>query len=109
MNRAVRIVCRSEAAPGFLLAGFNVEEARTAAEGAARIVALARDPAIGLLLVDTACWAAVLEPDRRALLRKPLPLIVPFPGPSWAKGAPAAETHLAELLRRALGYRVRLR
>jgi vacuolar-type H+-ATPase subunit F/Vma7 len=109
MKRSVRIVCRSQLAPGFALAGLQIDEAPTAAAGAARIAALAKDPAVGLLLVDEACWAALPESERRALVRKPLPLIVPFPGPAWAPGPPAAEAHLAEILRQALGYRVRLR
>lgn len=109
MKRSVRIVCRSELAPGFALAGLQIDEARTAAEGAARIAALAQDPGVGLLLADEACWAALPESERRALVRKPLPLIVPFPGPAWAPAAAAPEAHLAEILRQALGYRVRLR
>ncbi|HUJ29553.1 MAG TPA: hypothetical protein VLW85_26210 [Myxococcales bacterium] len=109
MKRSVRIVCRSEEAPGFALSGQPVDEERTVADGAARIAVLARDPAVGLLLVDEACWLALPESERRALLRKPLPLIVPFPGPAWAPASAAAEAHLAEILRQALGYRVRLR
>lgn len=109
MKRGVRIVCRSELAPGFALAGLHVDEARSAAEGATRIAALADDPAVGLVLADEACWGELPESERRALVRKPLPLIVLFPGPGWAPGAPAAEAHLAEILRQALGYRVRLR
>jgi hypothetical protein len=34
--------------------------------------------------------------------------VVPFPGPAWEKLAPAEE-RVIELLRRAIGYRVRLR
>ncbi len=109
MKRTVRIVCRSELAPGFALAGLKVDDARSAPEGAARIAALARDPAVGLVLADAVCWASLPESERRALVRRPLPLIVPFPGPSWAEGAPPAEAHLSEILREALGYRVRLR
>lgn len=109
MKRSVRLVCRSELAPGFGLAGARVDEVRDAAEGAARIAALAQDPAVGLILADEACWAAVPEPERRAFLRKPLPLVVAIPGPSWTPLARAADTRLMEVLRQALGYRVRLR
>ncbi len=109
MKRAVRIVCRSELAPGFALSGLPIDEARTPADGAARIAAVARDPEVGLLLADEACWTALPESERSALLRRALPLIVPFPGPAWAPAAAAAGAHLAEILRQALGYRVRLR
>jgi vacuolar-type H+-ATPase subunit F/Vma7 len=109
MKRSVRIVCRSELAPGFGLASARVDPVSDPAEGTARIAAVAADPAVGVLLVDDACWAAVPDAERRALLRKPSPLIVVFPGPGWAPAAPAADAHLVEILRQALGYRVRLR
>lgn len=109
MKRSVRIVCRTEAAPGFALSGLPVDEVRTTADGAARISALARDATVGLLLADESCWAALAESERRALLRNPVPLIIPFPGPAWVPSAVLAEAHLAEILRQALGYRVRLR
>lgn len=109
MKRPVRIVCRSGPAAGFALAGLGIDEVRTPSEGAARIAALAQDPSIGLLLAEEDCWLALPESQRRALVRKALPLIVPFPGPSWDRAAPAADAHLVEILRQALGYRVRLR
>ena len=109
MKRSVRIVCRSELAPGFTLAGVRADEVRDAAEGAARIAALAADPGVGLVLADEECWAALPDPERRAVLRKPLPLVVVFPGPDWRPGPTAADARLVEILRQALGYRVRLR
>jgi hypothetical protein len=36
-------------------------------------------------------------------------MIVPFPPPSWAAPEEEAEAYLVEILRRAIGYRVRLR
>jgi hypothetical protein len=33
---------------------------------------------------------------------------VPFPGPAWGPPREGAEAYIAELLRRAIGYRVRL-
>ena len=42
------------------------------------------------------------------LLNVVMPVVVPFPGPDRS-ARPSAETDLVELLRRAIGYRVRLR
>jgi hypothetical protein len=38
-----------------------------------------------------------------------LPVVVPFPAPSLQRPPGEAEAYVAELLRRAVGYRVRLR
>jgi hypothetical protein len=35
-------------------------------------------------------------------------MVVPFPAPLWAPPAPGPEAFIAELLRQAIGYRVRL-
>jgi hypothetical protein len=41
--------------------------------------------------------------------RSPLPMVIPFPAAAWAPGREAAEAYLVEILRQAIGYRVRLR
>ena len=46
--------------------------------------------------------------ERRALARRPLPMVVPFPIPRRALAAPAPDAFIAELLRQAIGYRVRI-
>jgi hypothetical protein len=35
-------------------------------------------------------------------------MVIPFPMPTWAAVSETPETYIAELLRRAIGYRVRL-
>ena len=42
------------------------------------------------------------------LSRRPSPIIVPFPSPSWRERERAPESLVLELLQRAIGYRVRL-
>ncbi len=49
------------------------------------------------------------EEARRDLARRPLPMVVPFPGPSWVSTGVESDQYIVELLRRAIGYRVRLR
>jgi vacuolar-type H+-ATPase subunit F/Vma7 len=109
MTRAVRIVCQPAAALGFVLAGLPVVEVASAAEGAARALGFAADPDVGVILLEEACYAALSEAQRRALERRPLPMIVPVPGPERRAVAEAPEEYLAEILRQAVGYRVRLR
>jgi iron(III) transport system ATP-binding protein len=83
-------------------------------------VALARAlaPRPALLLLDeplSALDARVRQSLRheirelqRRLSARPVPLVVPVPAPSWAEHA-AADQVIVELLRRAIGYQVRLR
>jgi vacuolar-type H+-ATPase subunit F/Vma7 len=104
----VRVLCRPAIAAGFRLAGLEPDEAPDSGAGARRLLALLDDASAAVLLVEEDFYAALPEPDRRSLARRPLPLVVPFPTPSWAPPAEGPEAFIAELLRQAIGYRVRL-
>jgi vacuolar-type H+-ATPase subunit F/Vma7 len=108
VNDRVRVLCRPAIAAGFRLAGFTPDEAENAAEGARRLAALIEQPDAGVVLVQQDFYAALPEADRRGLARRPLPLVVPFPAPSWAPPLEGPEAFITELLRQAIGYRVRL-
>ena len=108
MRDRVRILCRPAVAAGFRLAGFTPEEAEDTGEGARRLAGLLEQPDTGVVLVEEAFHAVLSEAERRALARRPLPLVVPFPEPSWTRPAEGPEAFIAELLRQAIGYRVRL-
>ncbi|HXV59922.1 MAG TPA: V-type ATP synthase subunit F [Vicinamibacteria bacterium] len=109
MSSLVRVVCRPETALGLALAGVPTARASTPREGAELIVELASRPDIGVLLVEDVFYDALSDTAKRALERRPVPITVPFPGPSWTESAEEAEAHLVEILSRAIGYRVRLR
>lgn len=101
----VRVVCRPEIALGFALAGIPTAEAGTA-DDARRIVSeLAAHDETGVLLVQEDLFGGLEEPRQK---ERPLPMIVPFPGPGADRGADAPEAFVAEILRQAIGYRVRL-
>lgn len=109
MRGTVHVVALPPAAAGFRLAGLVVDEQEGPAAGAARAVAVAARRDVGVLLVEQACVDALSEAERAALLDRPAPIVVPFPSPAAAaRGAPA-EAVVLEILRRAIGYRVRLR
>lgn len=108
MRDRVRVLCRPPIAAGFRLAGLAPLEAGDPVEGARRLSALLDDEETGVLLVEEDFHAALSDADRRELARRPLPLVVPFPGPRWAESAERPEAFIAELLRQAIGYRVRL-
>jgi vacuolar-type H+-ATPase subunit F/Vma7 len=108
MSYRVRVLCRAPLAAGFRLAGFSPVEAGDPEEGGRRLAALLDEEGVGVVLVEDALYAALPPVAQRRLAREPLPLVVPFPGPAWVPPREGAEAYIAELLRRAIGYRVRL-
>ena len=112
MKAPIHAICRHEVALGLALAGLAPIEAATGAEAAAAIARLAPEPAHGgVVLIEQALHDALPPATRRALRRAGEPILMPFPGPVAAAlvGGAAPEDELMEILRRAVGYRLRLR
>lgn len=109
MSYTVRVVCRPAVSAGFALTGLRPVEAETSGQAVNRVLALANDPATGVLLVEDTLHAALPPEVRRDLARRALPLLVPFPGPHWVAGEEGIDRYIADLLRQAIGYRVRLK
>jgi vacuolar-type H+-ATPase subunit F/Vma7 len=109
MSRTVRAVCRSDVAAGYRLAGLRTIEAQTPAEAGERLRELREQPDVGVILLEDTLYAELPEDLRREFGRRPLPMIVPFPGPLWRVTPESAEAYIVELLRQVVGYRVRLR
>lgn len=104
----VRVVARPSVASGFALAGLPGLTAANGAEAAARVGELRARADVGVVLVEEELYDDLPEETRRRSVRDPVPMIIPFPGPAWIE-RPAPEAYLVELLRQAIGYRVRLR
>lgn len=107
MALSVRVVCRPEIAPGFELAGLRADTAVDGAGARARLAALAADPAVGVVLIEDRLQRALPADFAQRLERQERPLVAPFPGPRF-EAAGAGEEAVLEILRRAIGYRVRL-
>jgi vacuolar-type H+-ATPase subunit F/Vma7 len=104
----VRVLASPAVAAGFRLAGLAVDEVRDARDAGERLAAAEAQPDVGILLIEQALLDAVPEVVRRAAERRALPILVPIPTPAWGAGALDAESYILELLRRSIGYRVRL-
>lgn len=109
MAYALRVVCRPEVTAGFALAGLRPIAAATPEAGAAVVHELLAQPEVGVALVQDVFYDALPDELRRQVGRQPVPLLVPFPGPTWAARGEAAEAYIVELLRQVIGYRVRLK
>jgi len=103
----VRVLCRPEIAAGFHLSGLVVDEADEAGAPAA-LLRLAADPTTGVIVIEERLRRALPDDVLQRLERLPTPLLVPFPSPSWG-GVGLEEEYVMEILRQAVGYRVRLR
>ncbi|HZJ53678.1 MAG TPA: V-type ATP synthase subunit F [Myxococcaceae bacterium] len=104
----VALLCRPEVAPAFALAGFRPLVVPDAEEAGRRLSALLSDARVGLVLIETPLYDGLEGDLQRRLSARPVPLVVPVPAPTWAEHA-RAEQVIVELLRRAIGYQVRLR
>jgi len=109
MAYALRVLCRPEVAAGFALAGLKPIEAASPEAGVAALRGLLAEPDVGVALVEDAFYEALPDDLRRQAGRRPLPLVVPFPGPAWTAPPEGAEAYIVELLRQVIGYRVRLK
>ena len=106
----MRAICRHEAALGLALAGLAPIEAATGAEAAGALARLDSTPGKGgVVLIEDVLYHALPGATRRQLRRAGLPVVMPFPGPAAVPAGVAPQDELIELLRRAIGYRVRLR
>lgn len=108
MKRSVRIVCTPAVAAGFGLAGVSVIEATDSSEGVRRIADLREREDVGVVLVEDVLYEALPTEARSGRRNRPLPIVVPFPGPHWDERS-SAEQYVVEILRRAIGYHVRMR
>lgn len=104
----VRVVSRSTLAAGFELAGLSVIAADDAAGAAAAVMRAAAENDVGVVLVDGELHRQLPRELMRRLDRQPLPIVIAVPAPRWDERR-EAETYILEILRQAIGYRVRAR
>lgn len=109
MRATVRAVSLPAAAAGLRLAGLAVDEVPAVRSGPPRILALAARREVGVLLVEQSLLDAMPDGERRMLLDRPLPIVVPFPSPLVGRREAQADLIIREILQRAIGYRVRLK
>ena len=109
MKWTVRGIATPPVASGLRLAGIPTDAVSDGDTAAARLGALAAERDLGILLVEERLLDAVPPVVRREVERRPAPIIVPVPTPAWGEPPRDAEGLILELLRRAVGYRVKLR
>jgi vacuolar-type H+-ATPase subunit F/Vma7 len=109
MSWTVRAIATPALASGFRLAGLPTDEVANPDEAGTVLSARSVEPGLGILIVEQRLLDATPELVRREVERKPVPVIVPVPSPAWGQRPADAEGLILELLRRAIGYRVKLK
>ena len=108
MGLSLRVICRPSLAAGFELAGLDVTHAADATTAASMMRHLLTDPHAGVVLIDEGLYRALPHDLVTRFDRQALPVLAPIPAPAWDDRA-AAESFILEILRQAIGYRVRPR
>ncbi|MEQ1690318.1 MAG: V-type ATP synthase subunit F [Gemmatimonas sp.] len=111
MKYVVRAATSPALAPGFRLAGMLVDEINLGDDATAigeQLELCARRAETGILLIEQTLFDAAPDLFKRALEQRALPIIVPIPSAGFVPTERGAEDYILDLLRRAIGYRVRL-
>ncbi len=106
-GRRLVVITSPGLSAGFALAGVPVFEATDGVDAARQIDRLVDEVNAGVVIIDEPLYRDFPEEVRRNLRRSALPVVIPVPGPDWMTESTAHE-YIVEILRRAIGYRVKL-
>lgn len=101
------VVTRPRAGLGFRLAGVHVEEIEEA-DATERLTTLLRQSDLGAVAVEEEILRQVPEATVARAVRSGVPVVIPIALPSNWSEAVSAETYVAELVRRAIGYHIKI-
>jgi vacuolar-type H+-ATPase subunit F/Vma7 len=102
-----KVVTRPGDGLGFRLAGAEVEEL-AAGEEAERFKTLLADERLGVLAVEEELVERVPEPLLERIGREGIPVLLPFRYPRRWLETGRGEAYVATLMRRAIGYHVKI-
>jgi vacuolar-type H+-ATPase subunit F/Vma7 len=104
-GQALIVITRPGLSAGFELAGVHVIPVPDSSAAAHEVERIGETPAV--VIIDESLYRDLPEEMRRSLSRSAVPVVIPVPGPDWTAASTAHE-YIVEILRRAIGYRVRL-
>ena len=108
MSFRIRALASPALATGLRLAGVPTDDTVDAPSAMERAAALVEEPDLGILLIEQPLFDAFSPVFRRDIENRALPIVVPVPRAAWGLATDRAEQYILELLRRAIGYRVKL-
>lgn len=104
----VRVFVRSDFAAGLELAGLSVTRVDVPHRAADAIRQAAARADVGVVLVDEVLYHALPRELLSRFDREALPIVAPIPAPHRDLEGDA-QAYILDILRQAIGYRVRLR
>jgi V/A-type H+-transporting ATPase subunit F len=103
------VITDPDTALGFRLAGVEVEEAPTPADGGASLQSHLRTREKGIVVYNEEYAAMLPEKTRLALEDSLAPVFFAIPVAQAGRAAEPREQYLARLLRRAIGYQLKIK
>lgn len=103
--KKIVVLTPQDARHGFSLAGVS-QLIATPDEAEAAVCRAMEDPECGLVILDERLWAGIAEERFREMERRWFGVLVVLPAPE--RGAEEAEDYAQRLIRRVIGYHVRL-
>jgi len=103
------VITEPALAPGFRLAGVEVHTAYSAAEAEQLLRVLIDEGEAGVIAVHAPYLATLDERTRRRLEARATPVVVGLPTGLAVTAEEPRSRHLAELIRRAIGFRITFR
>ena len=101
------VITTPQSSAGFVLAGVPVFPEAGAAAAARRIQLLMSESDVGVVMIEEALYRDLPEDLKRVIRHQAIPVIIPIPGPGWGVES-TAHDYIVDILRRAIGYQVRL-
>ncbi len=98
-----------DTARGFRLSGIGTRTTETPEELLAWANALGKDAEVRLVLLDESLFRKLPERVQGRLEDSRSPLFIPIPVLDLRKGAVKPEEYVARLMRRAIGYQIKIR
>ncbi len=101
------VITTPQSSAGFVLAGVSVFPETDGTSAARRIELLMSEPEAGVVMIEEALYRELPDDLKRVISHQAIPVVIPIPGPSWGAES-TAHDYIVNILRRAIGYRVRL-
>lgn len=105
----ILIITFSSMAVGYRLAGTDVLEAAEDDDFADILNRALKIDDLGILCVEDVILNRLPEPFMRRIGKLTMPLIVPITTPAKWKADKEGESYIARLIRRAIGYQIKIR
>ena len=93
---------------GFKLAGFNTKTIESI-EATETLDLISRDEKYGLVCIEEKLYMAIKKDITERIRKKGLPVVMPLHIPDTFEEISAREGHISRLIRRTIGYQVKLK